>query len=211
MSLPNRPCGTPEEVEAIGLKASGIPTCAPPNGSKFQGCTMWDFCKCKDREGNRIRGKTPVYEGDKLVKAGGPSYFGVQIAKPVIGRGVGKAQEIMACHVYTQLHHQIRANNGLCQIIAWEGDEFEVRGSKKTAPDATKGDDPTAPWSWKTLTYKVKVPKYPRPADLPELMDISFLHRAKAEEEDEQEAHSARVIGRAVEAKEKAVAATERK
>ena len=168
---------------------------------------MWDFCKCRDRDGKKIRGKTPVYEGDRLVKSGGPAYFGVQIAKPVIGRGVGRAQEVMACHVFTQLQHQIKANRGMCTVVAWEGDEFEVRGSKKMPPDPTKGDDPTSPWTWKNQVSKVTVPKYPRPKDLPELMDISFLYKAKAAEEDEDEAYQGRVIGRAVEAKEASEAA----
>jgi hypothetical protein len=189
MALPNRPCGTPEEVEAIGINPETIPTCAPNVGTKFPGCQMWRFCKCADRNGALIKGKT------------GPAYYGVKIAKPVAGRGVGKSQEVMACHVYVQLRQQIRANGGICQIVAFEGDELEVRGSKKMAPKVSEGEEP-GPWKWETMTYKVKVPVYPRPKDIPELLDIAFLAQAQQEEEDAAEQRESRVLGKATEHKD---------
>lgn len=203
MSLPTRPCGTPEEVAAIGLNPDVIPTCAPWDGTKFEGCKMWFNCKCRDKQGNRIRGKTPVYQDGKLVKSGGPAYFGVKIAKPVPGRGVGKSQELMACHQFVQLSGQIRSNGGICEVIAWEGDAFQVRGSKKVPPNVEKGEEP-GPWKWANCEYEVTVPKYPRPNERPELMDISWLQEAKQKEEDEDYQQTARVIGRAVEAKDAA-------
>ena len=150
---------------------------------------MWRFCSCADREGKQIKGKT------------GPCYYGVKIAKNVPGRGVGKAQEIMACHVYVQLRHQIRLNRGLCQIIAYEGDEIEMRGLNKFAPDATLGE---TEWRWKSATYKKVVPKYPRPHELPELQDLSFMEKAYAEESAAEEARDTRIIGRATEKKDAA-------
>lgn len=202
MSLPTRPCGTPEEVEAIGLNARAIPTCAPPDGSKFEGCQMFHRCKCRDKQGVMIKGKTPVHdENGKLVKSGGVCYFGVEIAKPVPGRGVGRSQEMMACYQYVQVSGQIKANGGRCEIIAWEGDEFSVRGSKKVAPDIAKGEEP-GPWKWVNCEWKLKVPKYPRPNERPELMDISYLQEARAQDENEEYEQNARVIGKAIEAKE---------
>jgi hypothetical protein len=202
VSLPTRPCGTPEEVEAIGLNARVIPTCAPPDGSKFEGCQMFSRCKCRDKGGKLIKGITPVYdEAGKLVKSGGVAYFGVAIAKPVPGRGVGRSQELMACHQFVQVSEQIKANGGVCEVIAWEGESFKVRGSKKVAPNIEKGEEP-GPWKWVNCEYDVRVPKHPRPNERPELMDLSFLQDAKAKEADQEYAAQARIIGRAVESKE---------
>jgi len=182
MSLPTRPCGTPQELLEIGINPGVVPSCAPHDGANMEGCTMWRFCHCKDKQGKSIKGTT------------GPVYYGVRIAKPVIGRGVGRNQEIMACHVYVQNRHQIRLNGGICQIVAYEGDELELRGSKKVAPDLSAGAEPGA-WTWKTSTYKAVVPKHLRPRDLPELMDLAFLNRERAAEESAEEIADARFLG----------------
>jgi len=182
MGLPTRPCGTPQELIEIGLNPGVIPSCARHDGDKMEGCSLWKFCHCKDRQGRPIKDRN------------GPMNYGVQIAKPVVGRGVGRTQEIMPCYVYVQNRHQIRLNGGICQVVAYEGDEIELRGSKKVAPDLSIGAEPGA-WKWVTAPYKMIVAKHPRPKDLPELTDLAFLNRSLRTEEEEEEAHDAKFLG----------------
>lgn len=141
---------------------------------------MWSRCNCRDRDGHQIKGKH------------GPVNYGVRIAKPVIGRGVGRSQDVMPCYAYIQMRDQIKANKGICQIVAYEGDSIEVRGSKRIEADITAGR--AAAWVNSTTMREVK--PHPRPAEVPDLVDVSFLAMEVEREDAEEEAvTTARLIG----------------
>ena len=192
MAIPTRPIGTIKELEAMRLHPASYPSCALKKQGEVEGCPMWNLCSLEEKQRT---GPAPKDWNHEKRNWEGPVNLGVRFLKPVFTRGVGANQEPMPCYVYFQLRNQLRANGGLMQIVAHEGEEISTRVSKKVAPD----NDPGAPvgsWLWKSDKQKIVVPRHPRPSEMPELEAESFLAELlKQDEVASEAAHEHRLIG----------------
>jgi hypothetical protein len=143
------PTGTVQELEELNLPTETYRSCAEPSPDrKVAGCAFWNICQMP------YKGLHQIDEDGRQV--GGPHHHGVYIVAP----SGAALQDVRSCFQYIQLAPETIQSGGVFEIIADEGEEIVVKGTR--AVPVAKGSSKLRA---EPFTKTEAVPYFKRPSE----------------------------------------------